>query len=642
MKAWTLSLIMVAAAFVFSACVDRPGWPHGSTSPHWGPTGRSEGRKVSEDILEAVSAVESGILVRCDLVGIARPTWQDEFRVPAGESNEVVLVPGPTGSVWTVTDRIPLTKNVYMTNATAPFDYTVTNDAGQVFTGTITPPDMTPARWAAFESKLDALIPYFVSTNATNFALFYDATTNYPAETKAGLLARNQIGMTAALTTNRLGWITGGAAAWRVMDPDFGKTPNQVILGETVTDLEIGIAGFPADGADGVYSRKKIYTFLFDWTEWQNDAGASIWPVESGWILSAPGGYYELDQWSPAATNAWTEYFTGMVITGGVSTVRAGWTFRAVDSFARIPGGNDPYDIRIHLFHGPSSILYEKQTNVTAQTITATVYGNAFTNAATNAFYWFDLPPETNETVTITATGRTELAFQWVNVTDIVASNADPYLGESLTVVGNGVRLGRVALKGRVFMEMLAERKKALNALKWVRWGGTRSWGDLSIGTGQGTTNNPNYTSNWWEGVKSQAAANWGTTNVGNPTLYGYGLKDSYGYAIAQQYEASVVFSNVPTLFPRTGELYAKFAPYSGTNYFNPDFNVAPTTTALIFTYPLGAATNLVSDIFGMDDAPATDDPIWPDEPQTFGTPVLKGYSWGNVFLILKYEIPDL
>lgn len=171
----------------------------------------------ARDLYNPIGQLYSGVVERCEWTGVALPDIVETWTVSAGSSNSV------SGGY---TNIILLTTTVTTTNQIGPFSYEYTDPSGTHTSTAI--PYLTRSFVNALDTKIDALIPYFVdfsvASNDLYDAYFYTMSTNHANSrkvwddfldaSKAGIFDRNGLGyiVPETVTTNAGGYVTGGTA----------------------------------------------------------------------------------------------------------------------------------------------------------------------------------------------------------------------------------------------------------------------------------------------------------------------------------------------------------------------------------------------------------------------------------------------
>lgn len=660
---------------------------------------------------EGVLGWYSGIVERCDMVGIAKPVWSDTFMVPAGEHLDVITwtnVVNGTNEVHSTTNRTPLAEYLTVTNViSGSVAYTVTNDYGAVITGTAVVP-MTRSFWLALEAKTEELIPYFVSMRAanesgdlgpwmdTNPALPGDYLP-FPRESKAGLFAREGIGTVSTnLTTNSTGWITGGFAAWKAIEP--GPLQSQkVVLGELAGDWVFTLAGFPDNRANGRYA----WAPAWDWNQvsfrggaWLNMDRAALYGEDP------PALYFGLNTWNvvlfgrtypgsdayasyrlPARTvpvgsaTSWKNA-AGTVVTGAVSFISTNWVYRPVEGSARVPGKSLSGSFYVYypenyqgdkIVTGRTMAHYTRGNSNALATLSLIVQGYALTNGLTNVVNYPDLlagglPPD-SETVSLSSEW-TPLVKNWIWITNAEITGAVTY-GDTVTIVATNLVLSGSG-SDRVLDQAIADRTNALAKLKWTaalayRSAGTDVHSGLYWATGISRGYGVGYvqTTGTWGQAKqvaidawasgyldpdhsaqvADAPRNWASANIYKP--YGVESWQAQGDRSVQ----GMYVSNLTTRTPKAADLYLRFMAYDSddgtTNYYNPDFPSSSNGAALVVhSWDTNSDAVLTSPVWGSTNAPALADAIWPDQPVLTNTVIKRGYYWDNFHVVVLKWVP--
>jgi len=166
-------------------------------------------------------------------------SWEPQWTVHAGSSNQIVVVTNIQGSVTNVvtfTNLLHLTDTWYTTNLFGEFasTYSLAQASLEESAGSHTVTNrahVTRSLIQELDDTFDAMAGYYVCTNApeaTNdafngwFALTNSSATrpsDFPKESKAGIFSSQGIGLVKSLTTNTWGHVSGGTAYWTRSPP---------------------------------------------------------------------------------------------------------------------------------------------------------------------------------------------------------------------------------------------------------------------------------------------------------------------------------------------------------------------------------------------------------------------------------------
>jgi hypothetical protein len=179
-----------------------------------------------------IATLYTAIVDRCSLTGVSEPEIEQTWTLSGGSSNDVFFTTNVTGGITNITHYTNIhlmTTNILTTNQFGPFEYSYTspNESGTA-TGW---PYVTHYCLDELDDTIDLLIPEFLAGSLQTNGLYSHYFATYPTnshgiryatlpdESKAGMFYRSGIGYATNLTTNAIGFVTGGDAWWTRQPP---------------------------------------------------------------------------------------------------------------------------------------------------------------------------------------------------------------------------------------------------------------------------------------------------------------------------------------------------------------------------------------------------------------------------------------
>jgi hypothetical protein len=308
----------------------------------------------------------------------------------AGTNQSIDTIGGTTYTNW-----ILAYTNITLTNCFTNFTYTYSDYSGEHTASGM--PYITRSQLAALDAAILSLIPYFVCTNAGVIGLplssyltnkFWNIETDViPMESRAGLFARESIGLGNGYITNSYGWTNGGSAYFtRGKESEFGK----VLAGVSYSTNGLFTNGWQLSFFDaypaylfppeiGAYAGKRGY-YITDGSNptWYDEnrltfQGSGLFNLYKPLLQYQPAGSntftniaYEI--WGELITNPWQIASTPYVETGVMDstnfTLTNTWVYITnIVIHGSSPNTNDSYVIKYT--NSPLMLYGERPYNIT-------------------------------------------------------------------------------------------------------------------------------------------------------------------------------------------------------------------------------------------------------------------------------------